>query len=70
MVSKHLKEYENLLKDHHFYRTHQSNLINLNEVERYVRSEGGYIIMKDGSAVNIAHSKKEEFLLLMRRNNA
>jgi two-component system LytT family response regulator len=41
MVSKHLKEYENLLGDYQFMRVHNSYVINLNEVKKYVKSDGG-----------------------------
>ncbi len=66
MVSRHLKEYENLLSEYNFFRVHQSSLINLGEVKKYVRSEGGYIVMNDNSLVNIAQKKKEEFFQVMR----
>lgn len=62
MVSKNLKEYENLLSDHSFMRVHNSYLINLNEVKKFVKSEGGYILMNDDKQVAISQSKREEFL--------
>ncbi len=69
LVSKNLKEYETLLSDYNFYRVHHSCLINLNEVEKYVKSEGGYIILKDGSTASISQRKKERFLELMNQMN-
>ena len=65
LVSKHLKEYEILLSDHGFMRVHQSFLINLSQVKRYVKSDGGYIVMKNGGIVNISSKKKEAFLKKM-----
>jgi two-component system, LytTR family, response regulator len=65
LVSKNLKEYEMLLSEYNFYRVHHSCLINLNEVEKYVKSEGGYIILKDGSIANISQRRKEKFMELM-----
>lgn len=65
LVSKNLKEYENLLSDYSFYRIHHSHLINLSEVDRYVKADGGYVVMKDGSQVGISNKKKDEFLALM-----
>ena len=65
MVSKHLKEYENLLKDHTFMRVHQSYLVNLTEVEKYLRSDGGYVVMKNGDKVSISNKKKEQFIQAM-----
>ncbi|MDN5202715.1 LytTR family DNA-binding domain-containing protein [Fulvivirgaceae bacterium BMA10] len=67
LVSKHLKEYENLLAEHNFMRVHHSYLINLSEVKKYIKADGGYIVMKDDSVVNISLKKKEEFLDQMKR---
>ncbi|PZV83162.1 LytTR family two component transcriptional regulator [Algoriphagus aquaeductus] len=65
VVSKNLKEYENLLGDFNFMRVHNSFLINLGEVKKYVRSEGGYIVMNNEKQVAISGTKKEEFLRRM-----
>lgn len=62
IVSKNLKEYENLLADHNFMRVHNSFLINLHEVKKFVKSEGGYILMNDDTQIAISQSKREEFL--------
>ncbi len=66
LVSKHLKEYENLLSEHNFMRVHNSFLINLIEVKKYVKAEGGYIVMKNEAMVNISNKKKDEFLHQMK----
>lgn len=65
LVSKHLKEYESLLLEQQFMRVHNSFLINLNEVKKFVKSDGGYIIMNNNDTVSISRSKKDEFLELM-----
>lgn len=65
LVSKNLKEYENILQNLAFMRVHNSFLINLEEVKKYVRSEGGYIVMNNDKQVSISPSKKEEFLRRM-----
>lgn len=62
IVSRTLKETEELLEEYSFIRVHHSYLANLNEVNKYVRGEGGYLLMSDGSTVNVSKSKKE-FLL-------
>ncbi len=55
-----LKEIEEQLQDFNFFvRVHHSYLVNLNEVTKYVRGEGGYLIMSDGSSVNVSRSRKE-----------
>ncbi len=66
LVSRHLKEYVSLFNDHDFMRVHNSFLVNLNNVEKFVRNDGGYIIMKNGDRVNISRSKKEQFLDAMK----
>ncbi|MCF7567917.1 LytTR family transcriptional regulator [Sabulilitoribacter arenilitoris] len=65
LVSKHLKEYENLLLEQDFMRVHNSYLINLKEVKKYVKSDGGYIIMNNGDIVSVTRSKKEDFIKVM-----
>mgnify|MGYP000109043669 FL=1 len=65
LVSKHLKEYENLLLEQDFMRVHNSFLINLKEVKKYVKSDGGYIVMNNNDTVSISRSKKEDFIQVM-----
>ncbi|MEQ9465954.1 MAG: LytTR family DNA-binding domain-containing protein [Ekhidna sp.] len=62
VVSKHLKEYEDLLAPNQFMRVHNSYLINLKEVKKFVKSEGGYILMNDDSMVSISPKKRDEFM--------
>jgi two-component system, LytTR family, response regulator len=63
LASKNLSEFEDLLAEHpNFFRTHKSHLINLNHVDRYMRGEGGSVIMSDGSEVEVARRRKEDFL--------
>jgi hypothetical protein len=53
VASKTLKEIDEILENHFFIRVHHSHLINLNEVNRYVKGEGGYLLMSDGSMVDL-----------------
>ena len=62
MVSRTLKEIEELLEGPSFLRVHHSHLVNLNEITRYVRGEGGYVIMSDNSSINVSRNRKEAFL--------
>ncbi len=58
-----LKEMEEQLQDFNFFvRVHHSYLVNLNEVTKYVRGEGGYLIMSDGSTVNVSRSRKDSLM--------
>jgi two-component system LytT family response regulator len=67
LVSKHLKEFQELLGDRNFFRSHNSHLINLKYVRKYVRKEGGYIEMHDGAQIPISRNKKDLFLIHMSR---
>jgi two-component system LytT family response regulator len=59
LVTRSLKEIEESLEHHSFLRVHRSFLINLNEIEKYIKGEGGYLIMTDGSIVDVSRSRKE-----------
>lgn len=61
-VSRILKEYEELLSDFNFLRVHNSCLINLAHVSKYIKGDGGYVIMADGSTVEVSRRKKNELL--------
>lgn len=67
LVSKHLKEFQDLLSDRNFFRPHNSHLINLDFVKKYVRLDGGYIEMADGSQVPVARNRKDLFMAHMER---
>jgi two-component system, LytTR family, response regulator len=63
-----LKEVEEQLEPFTtFIRVHNSYLVNLNEVQKYVRGEGGYLIMSDGTTVNVSRSRKEALLKRLTR---
>ncbi|MBK9106832.1 MAG: response regulator transcription factor [Saprospiraceae bacterium] len=62
VTSKNLGEYEDLLKDFNFFRVHHSSLINLNEAKKYLRGEGGSVIMSNGQEIEVSKRKKEKFL--------
>lgn len=67
LVCKTLKEYQDLLAAHQFIRSHQSHLINFRKISSYVKTDGGYIAMEDGSQVPISRQKREEVLARILR---
>jgi two-component system, LytTR family, response regulator len=68
LLSKKLGDAEEILKGNdNFFRVHKSHIINLKFVEKYIRGEGGEIIMEDGTSIALSRNKKEEFLELFAR---
>jgi len=67
LVSKHLKEFQDILDERYFFRPHNSFLINLKYVKKYVRKEGGYIEMLDGAQIPVSRNRKDLFLAHMSR---
>ena len=58
-----LKEMEEQLDDFaSFLRVHHSYIVNLNEVTKYIRGEGGYLVMSDGTTVNVSRSRKDALM--------
>lgn len=64
-ASKTLKDFEELLPEDIFFRTHHSHIINLNYIKRYLKGDGGQIEMQNGNYVDVARRKKEEFMKLI-----
>lgn len=67
MVSKTLKEFEELLTDHHFFRIHQSHVINLRYLKNYIKGEGGIAVMEDGSEIDVSRRRKDEFINALKK---
>jgi two-component system, LytTR family, response regulator len=67
LVSRHLKEFQELLGDRNFFRPHNSHLINLKYVKKFIRKDGGYIEMHDGSHIPISRGRKDLFLAQMAK---
>ncbi|MFI5193746.1 MAG: LytR/AlgR family response regulator transcription factor [Chitinophagales bacterium] len=65
LVTRQLKDFEELLEDYRFYRIHHSHLINLNYIAKYIRGEGGQITMRNGDVIDVSRRKKEVFLKLI-----
>jgi two-component system, LytTR family, response regulator len=61
-ASKTLKEFEEMLPEDIFFRTHHSHLINLSYIKRYIKGDGGQIELQNGVYVDLSRRNKEEFL--------
>lgn len=61
-TSKTLKTFEKLLLNNHFYRVHNSHLVNLFYVKKYTKGKGGYVTMKDNTNIDVSIRRKDEFM--------
>lgn len=62
VVSRTLKEYEEILERHHFFRVHNSYIINILQIQRYVRGDGGAVIMSNGTEIEVSRRRKDDFV--------
>lgn len=62
IVTKNIKEYEEILPSNDFCRVHQSHIVHFAFVKKYLREDGGYLEMEDGFKVPIARRRKEELM--------
>ncbi len=60
LVTKTLKYYADILKEYHFLRVHQSHLINTQYIQEYIKSDGGYLILKDSTSIPVSVRKRPE----------
>jgi two-component system LytT family response regulator len=67
LISKTLKEAEEVLPVSDFFRIHNSYLVNLKYVQKYIRGEGGEVLMLNGQMIPVSRTKKQEFLALLEK---
>jgi two-component system LytT family response regulator len=65
LISRLLKDFEEILSPYNFFRIHHSHLINLNHIKKYIRGDGGQVVMSNNEKVDVSRRKREEFLRLM-----
>src|SRR5215467_610780 len=65
LVTRLLKDFEEMLLPYRFYRVHHSHVINLAYIKKYIRGEGGQVVMQNGDVIDVARRKKDEFLKLI-----
>ncbi len=66
--SLNLKEYEDLLSVHHFTRIHNSYLVNVLEVKKFIKADGGSVVMSNGNLLPVSKRRRDEFLKLLGTN--
>jgi two-component system LytT family response regulator len=65
LVTRQLKEFEEMLTPYRFCRVHNVHLINLNYVKKYIRGEGGSVVLENGDEIDVSRRKKDDFLKLI-----
>jgi two-component system, LytTR family, response regulator len=65
VISKTLKEFEDMLTPFDFFRAHNSHLINLSRVREFIRGDGGYLVMENKMKIPVSKNKREELLSLL-----
>lgn len=65
LVTKLLKDFEEILVPYQFFRVHNSHLINLTYIKKYLRGIGGQVLMDNGDLIDVSRRKKEEFISLL-----
>lgn len=62
LISRTLRDFEEMLTRFNFFRPHNSFLVNMNEVREYVKTDGGYIVLKNKQKIPVSKSKRERLM--------
>jgi len=65
LVSKTLGDFEEVLSANQFFRIHDSAIVNLNHVKKFIRGDGGTIILSDNTELDVARRRKDDFVKLI-----
>ncbi len=65
LVPRTLKDFEEILHDHHFFRTHKSHLVNFKFITRYTNEDGGCVVLKNGKMIPVSVRKKDALIQLI-----
>lgn len=63
--TKNLKDFEDILHQHFFFRVHHSYLININHIKKYIKGDGGLVIMSNDAEIEVSRRRKTAFLELL-----
>ena len=64
-MSRTLKDFVGILDFPQYFRPHKSYLVNLNYLDKYVRGQGGYLVLKDSTQVPVARAQKMELMRIL-----
>ena len=66
-ASRTIKAYEDLLQSKNFYRVHKRHVINLNFMRKFIKGDGGHLVMDDGKKIEVSRRRRPAFMEQMRR---
>jgi two-component system LytT family response regulator len=69
LISLRLKECESILPAAIFFRVHNSYLVNTQHIRQYIKGRGGFLVMENGEKIEVAVSRKDEFLKFITGSN-
>jgi two-component system, LytTR family, response regulator len=65
LVTKQLGKFEEIVDPSVFVRIHNSFLVNLNRVKKFIRSDGGYVILENGKSISVSRNRKDAFMEIL-----
>jgi len=65
-VTRTLKHFAQLLEKHPFLRTHQSDLVNIQHIQAYIKREGGYLLMDNGDRARVSVRNQARVTALLK----
>jgi two-component system LytT family response regulator len=65
LVTRTLKDFDELLSDNGFFRVHNSHLINTRFIKEFIKTDGGYLVMQDGTNVPVSSRKRPEVMKML-----
>ena len=68
LVSKTMKVIEQQLTDD-FLRVHNSYIVNTKYIEKFIKTDGGYLVMKNQQQIPISKRRKQEVMIYLIRDN-
>ncbi len=68
-TSKTIKIYEDMLEKKNFFRIHKSHIINVNSIKRFVKGDGGYVLMDDGKQIDVSRRRRPVFIEFLKNLN-
>jgi len=65
ILSKKIKDIESIFKNKIFFRVHNSYLVNINYIAEYIKTDGQYLVLENGSTIPVSRTKKATLLHLL-----